>query len=508
MTALVTKNLALLAEAPGGVTTLRALLLELAVTGRLSAAGPAWRATNLRELVVSSGAGWSPSCETRPRSGDEWGILKVSAVSWSQFRPDENKALPAHLAPRPELEVLTGDFLVSRANTAELVARSVVVEHTPPKLMLSDKIVRLRLSAACAPRFVQLANSAPAARSYYARVAGGTSSSMKNVSREQILALPVLLPPLAEQHRIVAKVDELMALCDRLEARQQDAEAAHAQLVQALLDSLTQARDADEFQACWQRLARQFESLLITDASVAKLGAVVLHLAVSGRLVPQQEGDGLAEDLLLATAALRRKPLAGRLAHTGLRAIAVRAALPEGWVSTTVGAVLICRDGERVPVSQNDREGRAKLYDYYGASGVIDKIDGFLFEKPLLLVGEDGANLINRSTPIAFIARGKYWVNNHAHVLDGVDEDLLGYMALFFNAIDLKPYVTGTAQPKLNQAKLNAIPVLLPPPGEQRRIVAKVTELLALCDQLKARIAAARAKHAQLAEALVAQAVA
>jgi type I restriction enzyme, S subunit len=89
-----------------------------------------------------------------------------------------------------------------------------------------------------------------------------------------------------------------------------------------------------------------------------------------------------------------------------------------------------------------------------------------------LLIGEDNANLINRSTPIAFIARGKYWVNNHAHVLDGISEEFLRYVELFINAIDLKPYVTGTAQPKMNQAKMNSIPVAVPPFAEQRRIVA------------------------------------
>lgn len=102
------------------------------------------------------------------------------------------------------------------------------------------------------------------------------------------------------------------------------------------------------------------------------------------------------------------------------------------------------------------------------------------------MIGEDGANLVNRSTPIAFIASGKYWVNNHAHVLDGLSLDCLKYFEVFINAIDLKPYVTGTAQPKMNQAKMNSIPVPLPPLTEQKRIVEKVDELMTLCDRLAA----------------------
>jgi type I restriction enzyme, S subunit len=195
-----------------------------------------WVWTRLGAIVTESGAGWSPSCESRQRIGEEWGVLKVSAVSWGEYRAAENKALPANLDARPEHEVQAGDFLVSRANTAELVARSVVVESTPPRLMLCDKIVRLKLTKLCNLRFIHLVNSAPASRAYYSAVAGGTSSSMKNVSREQILNLALPLPPLAEQHRIVAKVDELMALCDQLKAQLQQARQQHAQLASVLVD--------------------------------------------------------------------------------------------------------------------------------------------------------------------------------------------------------------------------------------------------------------------------------
>ena len=117
------------------------------------------------------------------------------------------------------------------------------------------------------------------------------------------------------------------------------------------------------------------------------------------------------------------------------------------------------------------------MYDYYGASGVIDKVDKYLFDKDLLLIGEDGANLINRSTPIAFIAKGKYWVNNHAHVLDVCGGLNLAYIALFINAISLVDYVTGTAQPKMNQEKMNSILVTIPPVPEQQRIVDKIESL-------------------------------
>ena len=157
--------------------------------------------------------------------------------------------------------------------------------------------------------------------------------------------------------------------------------------------------------------------------------------------------------------------------------------LPEGWAWARLESALFNRDAERIPVSVADREKLDKVYDYYGASGIIDKVDGYLFDKPLLLIGEDGANLLTRSKPIAFMARGKYWVNNHAHVLDGISEGYLEYIALYINSISLAPYVTGTAQPKMNQAKMGLILIPLPPLAEQRRIVERVNELMPLVEE-------------------------
>jgi len=179
--------------------------------------------------------------------------------------------------------------------------------------------------------------------------------------------------------------------------------------------------------------------------------------------------------------------------------------LPSGWLWARFGDVTINRDGERIPLERSVRQGRQGIYDYYGASGVIDKLDDYLFDKPLLLIGEDGANLINRATPIAFIAKGKYWVNNHAHVLDGLTLANLEYLEVFINAIDLRPYITGTAQPKMNQAKMNSILVAVAPEAEQKRIVAKVNQLMALCDELENKLRQTAVDSGKLMSAAVRQ---
>jgi len=194
-----------------------------------------WRWVRFGELIDASEAGWSPSCESGPRAGTAWGVLKVSAVSWGQFRAHENKELPKNLEPRQEFEVRDGDFLISRANTAELVARSVVVSNPEPHLMLSDKIIRLRLSRLVERQFFNLVNNSCTAREYYAANASGTSSSMKNVGRHVILNMPVPVPPVAEQRRIVARVEELRRLCAQLRERIVQARRTQSQLADALV---------------------------------------------------------------------------------------------------------------------------------------------------------------------------------------------------------------------------------------------------------------------------------
>ncbi|MCK6390515.1 MAG: hypothetical protein L6Q40_05760, partial [Azonexus sp.] len=196
-----------------------------------------WAWCRLENVSLHSEAGWSPKCEEVPRVGSCWGVLKVSAVTWGVFNPAENKALPANLDAVPDCEVKPGDFLISRANTAELVARSVVVQNdAPPRLMMSDKIIRFSFSKEVCAAYLSLFNNSAGSRKYYLRVAGGTSSSMKNVSRLQIQSLAVALPPLAEQYRIVTKVDELMALCDQLKSHLNDAQTTQLHLADALVE--------------------------------------------------------------------------------------------------------------------------------------------------------------------------------------------------------------------------------------------------------------------------------
>ena len=160
--------------------------------------------------------------------------------------------------------------------------------------------------------------------------------------------------------------------------------------------------------------------------------------------------------------------------------------LPQGWCITDIGELLINRDGERKPVSSVIRSKQVdKVYDYYGATGVIDKVDNYLFEERLLLIGEDGANLLSMSKDNAFFAEGKFWVNNHVHVLDATDKSILNYVVIVINSMKLNDYITGSAQPKLSQNNLSKIPIPLPPLEEQERIVAEIERWFALIDMIE-----------------------
>ena len=245
-----------------------------------------------------------------------------------------------------------------------------------------------------------------------------------------------------------------------------------------------------------------------TIYGVKKLRQLIMDLAVQGKLVSMDLDDSGVDKFineihehktLIANQNKKVKIVTPKkINHKDLPF-----SIPSHWSWARFGDITINRDAERVPLSTTVRETKKGQYDYYGASGVIDHVDDYLFDKTLLLIGEDGANLLSRTTPIAFFATGKYWVNNHAHVIDGISENFLNYIKLFINAIDLSPYVTGTAQPKMNQAKMNDILVALPPPEEQQRIVEKVDELMQLCDQLEQQQTLSSDAHATLVDTLL-----
>ena len=258
----------------------------------------------------------------------------------------------------------------------------------------------------------------------------------------------------------------------------------------------------------------------------------ILDLAIRGKLVPQDPNDEPASVLLERIRAEKQQMVKdGKLKPKDIKNDTVIFKdddnlhyekfsggtvkciedeipfdVPNNWEWCRFGSYTLNRDSERKPVSSVQRKKVKKIYDYYGASGVIDQTDSFLFDEELLLIGEDGANLLARTKPIAFLADGKYWVNNHAHCIDSIDKRLLKFICIYINAINLFQYITGSAQPKLNQDNMNKILIPIPPKAEQEKILESIKIILSnindidlLKGKLQSNIANAKSKILDLA---------
>lgn len=168
-----------------------------------------WERCKVKHLVLSFDQGVSPQCESRVPDEGEWGVLKVGCVNSGQFDPLESKALPLEISPVPEVTVEEGDLLVSRANTKDLVGRSAVAARSFPRLMLSDKLYRLKLDRTrCLPDFVRRLMWIPSVRQMIEERATGASPSMLNIDRRTILELPIPLPPVDEQEQILQEAEK------------------------------------------------------------------------------------------------------------------------------------------------------------------------------------------------------------------------------------------------------------------------------------------------------------
>ena len=487
---------------PEDVKKVRGLILSLAISGKLTSKEVSsgdisgtflipldWKWCTLSEIAACRGSAKAGSDGIKP---SDW-ILDMEDIDGATGTVHTRATFKERSSLSTKSAFKPGDVLYGKLRP--YLNKVVLADSTG---FCTTEIIPITPGATIEARYLQIVLRSPYFLEYVTKRSYGMK--MPRLGTKDLESARIPLPPLAEQKRIIAKVDELMALCDRLEAQLKERDVRQAALANAALAKFTEDPTPENLQLLFH------PSFSIEPEDLRKL---VLNLAIQGKLVAQDPKDESAEHLfekILTHKSGAKKTRAGsEVFGKPKNKEKDDRPIPDGWIWTSFGEIVVNRDGERIPVSKEIRETKAKLYDYYGASGVIDKIDSYIFSSPLLLIGEDGANLINRSTPIAFIARGHYWVNNHAHVLDGISEDFLKYLEIYINAINLEAYVTGSAQPKMNQAKLNSIPVALPPMDEQKRIIAKVHDLFELLSNLEAQIEASRTTGEKLLEAMVAE---
>ncbi len=313
----------------------------------------------------------------------------------------------------------------------------------------------------------------------------GKGGAQSNISNGIVRQLPVPLAPRAEQVRIVAKIEELFS-------------------------------DLDAGVAALERVR----------ANLKRYRAAVLKAAVEGRLTEEwrarnpatEPASELLERILAERRAkweqdqLRKFKEAGKTPSKGWKDkyappvepdTSARAPAPPQWQVASFDSLAENFDGQRVPVKASDRATTAGDIPYYGASGIIDHVKDYLFDGHYLLIAEDGANLVSRHTPIAFEAVGRFWVNNHAHIVQPLAGIPIAFVRHYLNAISLQFWVTGTAQPKLTQAALQKIPVPLPPLAEQAEIVAEVDRRLSVADAAEKEMEHALRRAGRLRQAIL-----
>ncbi|AEJ03099.1 restriction modification system DNA specificity domain-containing protein [Nitrosomonas sp. Is79A3] len=357
-------------------------------------------------------------------------------------------------------------------------------------------------------------------------------SAIPNLSTEQINAIVTAIPPTEEQHRIVAKVDELMALCDQLETQHINAAEAHEKLVNHLLGTLTQSQSAEDFSANWQRIAAHFDTLFTTEASIDALKQTLLQLAVMGKLVPQDPNDEPASELLKRIQAEKAKLVAeGKIKKDKqLPPISDEEKpfeLPQGWEWVRLGSVLEITGGVTLgrKISSADlvelpylrvanvQRGYLVLDSIKTVEIQYSELSRYQLLRDDLLVTEGGDwDKVGR-TAIWNAEIENCLHQNHIFRMRRITEGLSSsWIQMYMNSI-AKAYFQASSKQTTNLASINmtqlkncllAVPTL----REQHRIVTKVDELMTLCDQLKSRITQASQLQKKLADGVVEQAIA
>jgi type I restriction enzyme S subunit len=373
------------------------------------------------------------------------------------------KFIPISEVTKPERLLSQGDVVFNNTNSPELVGKTAFYADSEERAF-SNHMTRIRVNPfKLRPEFLALVLHQLWREGYFADKCNN-HVSQASISRTVLLETEIALPPLSEQDRLV----EALAATQETVDRARDRLATIPALLKKFRQSVLAAACSGQLTADWRDKnphAIGHDLLAHIEAMEGGKGRAATHL----------------EDLELSET-------------------------PETWAWSTFATLTVNHDGKRKPVKSSDRKDIKGEYRYYGASGVIDYVNDYLFDGSYLLISEDGANLESRTTPIAFQAHGQFWVNNHAHIVQTKAGCPLGFLEVYVESLDLRDYLSGSAQPKLTQAALNSLPVPVPPKDEQVEIVRRVESLFALADSIESRLAEATAQVERTTQAILAKA--
>lgn len=496
------------ADAPDAVTKLREIVLRLAFSGGLSGrnttdASPpvGWEQRTIESICSSLTPGFACSRSHQVEAGHvHLRTHNISTLGTLNF--DLLVRIDPEMVDPMKSSLRSGDILFNNTNSQELVGKSALVDRDYD-YGFSNHITRLRLKQDVDPGFVVYYLTLLRNSGYFAKLCTRWINQAA-VNTETLKAQSIPLPPLPDQKRIVAKVDDLMALCDRLDAQQQERETRRAALARASLARFAEAPTPADLDLLFHN------SYSIPPAELRKS---ILTLAVQGKLVPQDLTDEPAGELLerLAcnlTPEQRRRQAASL---SPLPAEAMQYEVPDGWTWSRFRDVAI--------IASNLVRPDDFLDFPHLAPDNIEKGNGILL--PCRTVREDNVISSNHRFYPGQIVYSKIRPNLAKVVVvdfDGLCSADMYPIDALIDAFYLQLYMlsasflvqavktdTRVAMPKINQTELNAIAVPVPPLAEQRRIVAKVNELMALVDALEFQSATARTTGTALVDAVVAE---
>ena len=533
-------NLDLLATASGGVARLRELILTLAVQGNLVPQDPADEPAGVllqkiraeKDRLIAEGkikrdkplaeiAEEEKPFERMPQ-GWEWASLAtIGVINPRNDAPDETLAsfvqmssIPvefsaAHVSePRPWKDIKSGftQFAEGDVGVAKITpcfenGKSTVFQNLSNGIGAGTTELHIvRPLGGIERRYVLLFLKTPAFLKDGEAVMTG-SAGQKRLPRSYFEGKPFPLPPLPEQSRIVTRVEELMRLCDALEAKGRLEAAQHAQLVSTLLGTLTASTTPEELAENWQRVAQHFDLLAGRPAAIDALEQTLLQLAVRGLLVPQDPTDEPAsallqkirteKDRLIATGQIKRdKPL------PPITDKEKPFELPVGWEWARLNDLIRISSGDGLTAAQMAPGGTVPVY---GGNGVNGHHDLANVEEPTLVIGRVGYYCGS-----VHVTPTRAWVTDNAFITRYPKAYLdMNWLYWLLVGTNLKENDSATAQPVISGRKLYPIVVALPPLPEQSRIVTRVTALRRLCADLRQRLADAQTSQSHLAQALV-----
>ncbi|MBK7002956.1 MAG: restriction endonuclease subunit S [Rhodoferax sp.] len=404
------------------------------------------------------------------------------------------------------------------AMTGGTVGKSLLVKSLSEPMVVNQRVATIKIFGKLIPEFV---NGLIRTSLIQSVIQAAKNSTNDNISMVDITSFFVPLPPLPEQHRIVAKIDELMARCDALEKLQKQREEKRLAVHSAAITQLLNIAQLDEHQRAQAFLAEHFCELYTVKENVAELRKAILQLAVMGKLVPQDPNDPPASELLKEIEAEKQRLVKEGKIKAPKPLLPVTDGekpyeLPQGWVWMRLGEIGISQTGTTPP--SKDAENLGNFIPFIGPGDIKNSVINYSGEG-LSEIGLSKGRLIEKGSVLMVCiggSIGKHAVNNRDVTCNQQINTLTPYkpVSVYFLFYSMgaewfqKNVISqagGSATPIINKQKWSSILVPLPPTFEQHRIVAKIDQLMALCDTLDQQIAAAAQKQAELLEAVMAQ---